>query len=293
MFRTESRQSGPLKGVFILTMTNTTPFNIWQITKTRTDSPLVAAAIHDGHQTRPEVTDRLALPEADRLREEDPFTAVWTDVAPIRIVGTNSRFELDLNRPREKAVYRVPEDAWGLDVWQDGPPSEALVVRSLANYDAFYSDVYQLLQEIEKEQGLFVVLDLHTYNHRRNGPDAAPASPEGNPEVNIGTGTISDRTRWAPLIERFMTDLRAFGFLGRSLDVRENVKFQGGQFGRWIHESFPQSGCALSIEFKKFFMDEWTGEPDPLQVEAIRQALHSTVPGLLESLATIKRETVS
>jgi hypothetical protein len=134
-----------------------------------------------------------------------------------------------------------------------------------------------------------VVLDLHTYNHRREGPNAAPASALENPEVNIGTGTLADRARWAPLIDRFITDLCGFDFQGRSLDVRENVKFKGGQFGRWVHEKFPQSGCALSIEFKKFFMDEWSGEPSPDQVQAIRQALSSTIPGLLDSLAAMKR----
>jgi hypothetical protein len=81
-----------------------------------------------------------------------------------------------------------------------------------------------------------------------------------------------------------MADLRAFDFLGRHLDVRENVKFQGGYFGRWIHRTFPESGCALAIEFKKFFMDEWTGRPDPRQLEAIRQALAATIPGVLEVL---------
>jgi N-formylglutamate amidohydrolase len=264
----------------------------WEIRRDGTDSPLVAASIHDGHGTRPEVRSRLALTDAERLREEDPFTAVWTDIAPIRIVGTRSRFELDLNRPREKAVYRVPEDAWGLTVWKDGPPSDSLIERSLADYDAFYADVYALLQEVERKHGRFVVLDLHTYNHRRDGPDAAPASAQENPEVNVGTGTLADRSLWAPLIDRFIADLCDFDYTSRSLDVRENVKFRGGQFGRWIHEKFPRSGCALSVEFKKFFMDEWSGEPDPLQVGAIREALGSTVPGLIESLALMERGRV-
>ena len=107
-----------------------------------------------------------------------------------------------------------------------------------------------------------------------------------NPEVNIGTGTMN-RTRWAPLVDRFIADLCAFDFLGRHLDVRENVKFKGGQFSRWIHQTFPESGCALAVEFKKFFMDEWTGKPDFEQLEAIRQALESTRPGVLEVLSRL------
>ena len=253
---------------------------IWELQQG--DSPLVAAAIHHGHAVREEVAALLALPEADRLREEDPFTGDWTVVAPTRLVGLRSRFEVDLNRPRNKAVYIEPEDAWGLHVWREKPP-EALVQRSLQQYDAFYNTVQQIFSALEQRFGRFVVFDLHSYNHRRQGPAGPPADPEQNPEVNVGTGSL-DRTRWGPVVDRFMADLRAFDCLGRHLDVRENVKFQGGQFARWSHATFPESACVLAIEFKKFFMDEWTGEPDPLHLTAIRPALESTVPGVFESL---------
>ena len=86
--------------------------------------PLIATAIHDGHDVRDDVASHLALSDSERLREEDPFTGQWTQVAPTRVVGMRSRFEVDLNRPREKAVYRTPEDAWGLTVWKDDPPND-------------------------------------------------------------------------------------------------------------------------------------------------------------------------
>ena len=84
------------------------------------DGPLVATAVHDGHRVRDNLLALMKLDDAGRLREEDPFTAHWTTVAPTRVIGLHSRFEVDLNRPRDKAVYRSPEDAWGLDVWS-GP----------------------------------------------------------------------------------------------------------------------------------------------------------------------------
>ena len=75
------------------------------------DTPLIAAAIHHGHGVREEIAERLALTEDERLREEDPFTGEWTTITQTRLVGLRSRFEVDLNRPREKAVYLAPEDA--------------------------------------------------------------------------------------------------------------------------------------------------------------------------------------
>ena len=36
--------------------------------------PLVACAIHDGHDVRPDVADCLRLNSAERLYEEDPYT---------------------------------------------------------------------------------------------------------------------------------------------------------------------------------------------------------------------------
>ena len=249
------------------------------------DGPLVAVALHDGHAVRDEVAEHLALGDADRLREQDPHTGDWTRVADTRIIGLNSRFEVDLNRPRVSACYRTPEDAWGLTVWKGELP-ETVVERSLAAYDAFYDNAREILSMIEKQHGCFVVFDLHSYNHRRGGRTASPDDPAENPQVNIGTGTM-DRARWGSLVDRFIDDLRGHPFPGGALDVRENVKFQGGQFSRWVHETFPHTGCSIAIEFKKFFMDEWTGAPDVTIVSAIPDALRATVTGVLEELKRI------
>jgi len=245
-------------------------------------TPLIATAIHNGHDARADVAERFALSDSDRLREEDPFTDQWVTIADTQVVVYRTRFEVDLNRPRKKAVYLTPADAWGLQVWQDTPPTD-VVNRSLAQYDAFYADLKNLFAKAAAQFGRFIVFDLHTYNHRREGPDGPIANPAQNPEVNIGTGTMN-HARWAPLVDRFITDLRAFDFMGRQLDVRENIKFRGGHLAQWTHLTFPKSGCVLAIEFKKFFMDEWTGQPDQLQLDTIRQALQATVPGVLEIL---------
>lgn len=245
-------------------------------------SPIVAAAIHNGHDTRPDVQAHLTITDEQRTREEDPCTAEWSQITKTQIVGLRSRFEVDFNRPREQAVYRTPADAWGLEIW-DAEPDANLIAESLREYDEFYAAVEELLRDLVAEHGRVVVYDLHTYNHRRDGAGAPAADPVANPEVNVGTGTM-DRVYWGPVVDRFIRDLRGFDFGGRRLDVRENVRFRGGHFGRWIHQTFPRQVCSIAIEIKKFFMDEWNGRADPREIERVFSALRSTRAGVQEEL---------
>ncbi len=255
-------------------------FYTFQITG---DTPILVTAIHDGHELSFDLLEICALSESSRLREEDPYTGKWTEVADNRIIAHHSRFEFDLNRPPEKAIYLDPADAWGLEVWKTRP-SAAHLEKTIAIYHHFYARMRESLEFLTGKFGRVVVLDLHTYNHRRNGPDGPVADPEENPEVNLGTGTMN-RDRWTKLVDRVGADLSNFDFAGRHLDVRENIKFKGGYFPRWIHENFPETVCCISIEFKKFFMNEWTGIPDHHLTGSIGKAVKSTLPGILEELA--------
>jgi len=247
------------------------------------DYPIIAAAIHDGHDLRDEVAQLSALDDDARLRDEDPFTGGWTAITDNQIIVQASRFEVDLNRIKHEAVYINPQDAWGLNLWKEKPDVD-LINRSLAVYDDFYLKLNDAITGIGNRSKKFVVFDLHAYNHMHDGADGQPADPKLNPEVNVGTGTM-ERERWANIVDRFISDLSQFDYLGRQLDVRENVKFYGRQFAQTLHNNFPDSACVLSVDFKKFFMDEWTGLPDQKQLDAIVNALKSTIPGILEELS--------
>ena len=65
-------------------------------------------------------------------------------------------------------------------------------------------------------------------------------------------------------------------------------KFAGRQLAQWTHDTFPESACVLSIDVKKFFMDEWSGVADVKQMNAIGKALKSTVPGVLAELKKLE-----
>ncbi|MFC3199717.1 N-formylglutamate amidohydrolase [Parapedobacter deserti] len=243
-------------------------------------SPIIATAIHDGHQLALPLIEYAHLQEHERFREEDPYTAEMVDLPVSRVVVSTSRFQTDLNRRRERAVYRRPEDAWGLTVWRP-PLPELTVERLLKGYDRFYDDMAELLQWTIARFGRFVVLDVHSYNYRRDDP-MTEANIGENPEINVGTG--HNHEKWRAFGHCMVKFLAHHQFNGRFLDVRENVKFKGGAFSEWINRNYGEYGCVLSLEFKKTFMDEWTGRADIGHIHCIRSMLTGSIPFLLDLL---------
>jgi len=243
------------------------------------DSPVVGTAIHNGADVGSACQSLMCLPDLERLREEDPFTEHFIADFPTQIIVHRSRFQVDLNRAREAAIYLSPEQSWGLTVWRQ-PPSEDVVREALAFHDAYYAELKRVLTKIENQYGRFVLVDVHSYNHRRAGPKGTATSQEEAPDINIGTFSM-DRQRWTPIVDPFIEALRGHSVDGKTIDVRENVSFLGkGEQTRFVHANFPKTGCAIAVEFKKIFMDEWSGEPDQATIDQLRTMLASTVPVL-------------
>ena len=237
--------------------------------------PIIATAIHDGHDLRGEIRQAVKLTPANRLREEDPYTGQAIVDVPTHIIVHRSRFEFDLNRGTEGAVYQTPEQCWGLDVWKS-PLSPEMAERSLGIHGHYYRMLGQLFDGIAGDHPRFVLLDVHSYNHRRDGPDGEPMAQDKAPDINIGTFSMP-REKWAFFLDPLMQAMREFDFNGRHLDVRENVAFQGkGEQTRFVHDRYPGRGCAIALEFKKFYMDEWTGKPEPTELDAMRRLVAYT-----------------
>lgn len=246
-------------------------------------SPVVGTAIHSGTDVGSACRSLMSLTDPDRRREEDPFTERFIADFPTQIIVHRSRFQVDLNRAREAAVYLSPDQSWGLEVWRERP-DEDMVKESLAFHDAFYRELNRVLASIEKLYGRFILVDVHSYNHRRDGPESMPTSRDLAPDINIGTSSM-DRERWAPVVDAFIETLRGHHLNGEPIDVRENVSFQGkGEQTRFVHANFAETGCAIAVEFKKIFMDEWSGEPDWRTIEQLRAILASSVPVLESAL---------
>jgi len=247
--------------------------------------PVLATAIHDGHELRSQIAAQMSLSDPDRLREEDPFTGEAVRGVPTHIVAHRSRFEFDLNRGSEGGVYRTPAECWGLRVWNSESLADDLVQQSLDLHAEYYRMLGNLLDQVAKRHERFLLIDVHSYNHRRDGPNGPPTAQEVAPDINIGTFSMP-RDEWAYLVDPLMEAMATFDFNGRRLDVRENVAFQGkGEQTRFVHDRYPGRGCAIALEFKKFFMDEWSGEPHQQEIAAMRNLI-AHVARVAEDLLT-------
>src|SRR5690606_24294835 len=136
------------------------------------------AAIHDGHQFRKELWGNCLHSEYDRWYEEDPMTKEIIKSHPIVISGLDSRFEYDLNREPEDAIY---DDAWGKQLWNE-PLSENMKAKSLKKHHNFYKVIYQLITTLNQKFGCCVVYDMHSYNRERWDREV--------PTWNLGTSNV-------------------------------------------------------------------------------------------------------
>lgn len=241
---------------------------------------VVATAIHNGHDLRKGVASHMSLDAATRLREEDPFTDFFASAFPYSAIVHRSRFEVDLNRPRDSAIYQNAEDSWDLEVWSSPLPSEVRE-ESLQLYDRFYENLGAWLDAIVSSQGGFVLYDLHSYNHRRDGTEAPL---DANPVVNLGTGSLPEK--WRAVADAFIEAMATQRISLEATDARENVKFRGRQLAAWVNRAYGRYGCALAIELKKVWMDEWSGSVDEAMQREIRDALLASVEPVLKAWRT-------
>ncbi len=239
------------------------------------EMPVVCTAIHNGHLLSRVIAKNIALNEAERLYEEDPYTGYFTEICSNRVIVNYSRFQVDLNRPRDGSFYQLPEQAWGLQVRRQTPSVQEKEFSEQC-YKWFYGKVKEHLDQLLTRYEKIFVYDLHSYNHQRGGIEAEYDDPEKNPEIIIGTNNMPES--WFPLVDSIVERLRRKIYFGHHPDVRVNVKFEGGHFSRWLHNTYGERVCCIALEFKKIFMNEWTGEIDWKKAKRLREILRRTIP---------------
>jgi len=224
--------------------------------------PYACGAVHDGHQFRSDLWDNCIHSEYDRWFEEDPATKEMVRNQPIVIAGMDSRFEYDLNRAPDSAIY---DDAWGKQLWHK-PLSEEIKNRSLQKHSNFYKVVHALIQKLEEKFSVCIVYDMHSYNWKRWDREV--------PTWNLGTSNI-DNNRFNKEIESWCATLGEMqlpnGIVSSS---KINNTFQGnGYFLKYITKHFKNT-LVLATEVKKIYCDELNQIMFPEVVASIEKALN-------------------
>ena len=228
--------------------------------------PYACGAVHDGHQFRKDLWENCLHTEYDRWYEEDPETKNMVISHPILIAGCDSRFEYDLNRDPENAVF---DTAWGKQLWKN-PLSEIEKVKSLKKHTNFYKVVQALISKLEAKFGVCIVYDMHSYNWQRWDREV--------PTWNLGTSNI-DNDRFGDQVETWRETLASIKLPhGIKQTAKINDTFKGnGYFLKYITNNFKNT-LVLATEIAKVYCDEYKQINYPEVVAAVEQQLQTLLP---------------
>ncbi|MFY0604229.1 MAG: N-formylglutamate amidohydrolase [Flavobacteriaceae bacterium] len=225
--------------------------------------PYACGAVHDGHQFRKELWENCKHTEYERWFEEDPATKEMVNSHPIVIAGMDSRFEYDLNRAPDNAIY---EDAWGKQLWHQ-PLSKEMIEKSLRKHTNFYKVTHALISKLESKFGVCIVYDMHSYNWKRWDREV--------PTWNLGTSNV-DEIRFELAIKSWSDVL---GKMKLPNDIESTSKindtFKGnGYFLKYITQNFNNT-LVLATEIAKVYCDELTQIMYPEVVIAVEKYLRT------------------
>lgn len=228
--------------------------------------PYACGAVHDGHQFRKDLWDNCLHTEYDRWYEEDPETKNMVISQPIVIAGCDSRFEYDLNRDPENAVF---DTAWGKQLWKQPLPEEEKT-KSLQKHTNFYKVVHALISKLEEKFGVCIVYDMHSYNWQRWDREV--------PTWNLGTSNI-DNDRFGAEVERWREVLASIQLPhGIQQTSKVNDTFKGnGYFLKYITKNFKNT-LVLATEIAKVYCDEYKQINYPEVVDAVASQLQLLLP---------------
>lgn len=228
-------------------------------------TPLICAAIHNGHRLRSELSKSFLLSKQERFYEEDPYTDELISSFPIQLIGNDSRFEYDLNRAKTLSTYF--KTAWNKQVWQK-PLTQKQRAISHAKHESFYNVLEAIVAVIEKQFSNAIVFDIHSYNYKRIEKDT--------PTFNIGSGQI-DVERWGRVIGQFERQLNKIELPNIDVRAATDEVFHGrGYLISHINAHFDNT-LVLPIEVKKVFMDEVSGELYPLVLEDLKSGFKDAI----------------
>ncbi|MCW8928718.1 MAG: flavohemoglobin expression-modulating QEGLA motif protein [Gammaproteobacteria bacterium] len=224
----------------------------------------ICTAIHDGHQLREELKKKCLLDETERLYEEAPCTGEMICSMPITLIGLNSRYEYDLNRPLESCIYEEP---WGKTVWKT-PLSSREIKISQKKHALFYRILGALIKKIETIHGNCLIYDIHSYNHHRFEEEA--------PTFNIGTKQVQAK-KWNKVVKHWGKSLAVIQLPNLETRSSINETYLGQGYLASFVKKYYKKTLILPTEIKKIYMDENSGEIYHLVINDLKIGLKEVI----------------
>lgn len=222
--------------------------------------PYCCMAIHDGSNFRQELKAKINLDEYNRWYEEDPYTGTFISSMPITLIGKDSRYEYDLNRPPSDAIY---DTAWGEKVWKTNLSTKEKQT-SLLKHHNFYKVVHALIQKIEETFNGCVVYDIHSYNHKRWDREV--------PLFNIGTERVN-KEKFDRQINQWLEELSKIEIPDVKNSSKENDVFFGKGYNLEYITTHFNNTLVLATEIKKVYCNELSGEAYPKIIKSLQENL--------------------
>ncbi len=253
----------------------------------REPSMILATAPHWSHRIRDGIEPKLLIDETTRLYDEDPYTERFLGPFATVLVPNQSRYEVDVNRPPDLALYTHPDRAWGERVWGDDLDRYERE-RSLELWYEFHRFLDVAVEDAIERFGRALLFDIHSYNYQRAG--AVDWRDDPDPTINLGTAHLRMDAEGEEILDWIRERLRAFTVLGEEATFGENVVFHGGYISRRMSRTYGPRCITVSVEFKKVFMEELTGEPHEEVLEHLVEQMNALVHDLGHHLDQAVRE---
>lgn len=266
------RLGRPLAGLSSL---GSTLFDHWE------PSMIIGVAPHWSHRVREQLRPKLAIGDAERLYDEDPHTERFLGPFATVLAPNQSRYEIDVNRPPDVALYTRPELAWGKKVWGEELDRYERE-RSLEIWYEFHGFLDAVVEDSIERFGRALLFDIHSFNYQRSGPVDWREHPD--PTINLGTAHLRTDDEGEEILDWIRRRLDAFTVLGVECSFDEDAVFYGGYISRRLSRTYGPRCITVSVEFKKVFMDARSGEPDRDVLDELVEQMDALVHDLGDRL---------
>jgi hypothetical protein len=126
-----------------------------------------------------------------------------------------------------------------------------------------------VVEALAEDFGECLVYDNHSYNFRRHERTDLPV-------FNLGTTSVKSEA-WRPVIDAWLAALKNINVEGAEITAAENNIFYGkGYLAAHCHGLY-DNVLVLATEVKKVFMNELTGEADPVVLPSMQKEYNQAV----------------